>query len=68
MRSNAHFILSVAYKRAYDHVSGKCASYFEILLHSRKSNIQFVASMLVPKSMEEIVEVICDNASSEPLP
>lgn len=55
----ADLIFSVAYKRAYDQVSGKCTPFYDILYYSRRSGIQFIASMLVPKSIAEVAEV-CD--------
>ena len=57
VNSNTGFIPSTAYNRAYDRVSGKCAPYWDILNHSRRSGLQRILSTLVPKSIGEVVEV-----------
>jgi hypothetical protein len=38
-------------------VSGKCAPYWDILNNSRRSGFHRIVSTLVPKSIEEVVEV-----------
>ena len=49
--------LPAAYNGAYDQVSGKCARYWDILNSARSSGFHRIVSTLVPKSIEEVVEV-----------
>ena len=48
---------SAGYDRAYAHVSGKCASYHEIMLRARLNGIQNLVTTLLPHSVEEVAEV-----------
>ncbi|KAF9650307.1 P-loop containing nucleoside triphosphate hydrolase protein [Thelephora ganbajun] len=49
--------LKAAYNQAYGHVSGKCASHYDILSHSRSNGLRSMASTLLPKSAGEVAEV-----------
>ena len=49
--------LGTAYHRAYSHVSGKCASYREVMLGAETGGFQHLASTLVPNSIGEVAEV-----------
>ena len=62
MNLDVGMIFSVAYNRAYDNVSGKCASYWSFLRRSRTSGLQDVVYAFLPKSVEQAVEV-CDPLS-----
>jgi hypothetical protein len=46
-----------AYNRAVDHVSGKCAPWYDILRNSKSSSLRYFVFMLVPKAIEEFTEV-----------
>ena len=46
-----------AYHRAYSHVSGKCASYRDIMMGAETGGFQHLASTLVPNSIGEVAEV-----------
>jgi len=48
---------SAAYNKAYSHVSGKCASYHEIMLRAESNGIQNLVSTLLPTSIEEAAQV-----------
>lgn len=62
---DAGYILSTAYNRATDRVSGKCASWYDVLRYAKSSGLQYIASTLVPKSIEELTEV-CSLFSIHP--
>lgn len=46
-----------AYHRAYSHVSGKCASYRDVMMGAETGGFQHLASTLLPNSLGEVAEV-----------